>query len=98
MNRLKDLLIQDISYIVATYGTFGIDEVLDASSLTVNGRGNLTSFIEEFYTDHCAIVTYNDLYTIVDSYVLPYSDLSTKELSAVLNVCSLYQKQVLDSE
>ena len=97
MNR-KEILIQDIRYVVATYGTFGINEVLDASSPIINDRGNLCSFIEEFYTDHCVVVTYNNLCSVIDSYVLPYSELSTKELSAVLNVCSLYQKQVLDSE
>ena len=97
MNR-KDLLIQDLQNIIARHGIFDIGEVLYATSPRIETRGNLTSLIEEFRREHCIVVTYNDSYSIVDSYVLPYSRMSTKELGEVLDVCLLYQQQELDSD
>lgn len=95
MNR-KDLLIQDIRHTIARHGIFDIGEILDATSPSLQNRGNLCSLIEEFRQDHCMVVTYNDAYSIVDTYRLSYSEMNIKELGEVLDICLLYQQQELD--
>ena len=94
----KELLAQDIQQVIARHGIFDIGEVLDATSPSLQNRGNLTSLIEEFRQDHCIVVTYNNDYSIVDTYRLSYSDMTARELGEVLDICLLYQQQELDSD
>ena len=94
----KVILAHDIEHIIARHGIFDIGEVLDATSPSIANRGNLTSLIEEFREKYCIVVTYNDDYSIVDSYRLSYSEMTARELGEVLDICLLYQKQELDSD
>lgn len=93
---MKELLIQDIQSILSQYGRFNILSIQDDIAISLSNRGNLVSLVEEFMLGYCVVVTYNSDYTIVDSYTLSYSDMSTKELGDILGVCSLYQQQQLD--
>lgn len=94
----KVILAQDIQQVIARHGIFDIGEVLDATSPSLQNRGNLTSLIEEFRQEECIVVTYNNDYSIVDTYRLSYSDMTARELGEVLDICLLYQQQELDSD
>ncbi len=95
--KKKEIIIQDIQYIISQYGIFDIQEVL-ATSPSVDTRGNLKSLIEGFQTNNAIIVVYNRDYTIVDTYRLSYEDMSLNTLKQVRAGCLLYQQLQLDLE
>jgi hypothetical protein len=96
--KKKILLIKDIQYIISQYGIFDIQEVLDATSPSVDTRGNLKSLIEGFQTDNAIVVVYKRDYAIVDTYRLSYEDMPLNTLKQVRAVCLLYQQLQLDLE
>lgn len=94
----KGILAHDIQQVIARHGIFDIGEVLDATSPSLQNRGNLCSLVEGFREEECIVVTYNNDYSIVDTYRLSYLDMTARELGEVLDICLLYQSQELDSD
>lgn len=92
----KGILVHDIQYVIAKNGTFSIEEALDIECPRIETRGNLDSYIESLREDSGIVVTYDYNGDIVDSYRLSYSDMSSKELGQVLDVCLQYQKLQAD--
>lgn len=88
----KDLIIQDISEVIARQGMFSIGEVEIESSPSLDTRGNLESFVEVFYLDHAIVVVYNRDYSMVDSYRLSYTDMPLNTLKEIRKVCLEYEQ------
>lgn len=88
----KDLIIQDISEVIARQGMFSIGEVETASSPSLDTRGNLESFVGAFYLDHAIVVVYNRDYNMVDSYRLSYTDMPVDTLKEIRKICLEYEQ------
>lgn len=91
-------ITQDIGSIISRYGIFDIAEVCGEISPSLDTRGNLTSLIEEFRTDHAIVVVYNNDYSIVDTYRLSYTDMPLDTLKEVRELCLQYQELQADLE
>ena len=93
----KQNLINDIVYVIKTYGHFNIAFVVAESSPIIDTKGNLSHLVEEFY-DNCVKV---DVYSsnsddTIDSYTLKYEELSLKVLQEIRELAIVWQKQQMD--
>lgn len=92
-------LINDIVYIIKTYGDFNTSVIMAESSPIIETKGNLSHLVEEFY-DNCVKV---DVYssnsdTPIDTYTLRYEELTLKVLQDIRNWAMVWQEQQREDE
>ena len=90
-------LINDIVYVIKTYGDFNTSVIMAESSPIIDTKGNLTHLVEEFY-DNCVKV---DVYSsnsdnLIDTYTLKYEELSLKVLQEIRDWAIVWQEQQMD--
>lgn len=92
-------LINDIVYIIKTYGDFNTSVIMAESSPIINTKGNLSHLVEEFY-DNCVKV---DVYSsnsddAIDTYTLKYEDLSLRLIKEIKDLAIVWQEQQIEDE
>ena len=93
----KQNLINDIVYVIKTYGDFNTSVIMAESSPIIDTKGNLSYLVEEFY-DNCVKV---DVYSSngnnpIDTYTLQYEELSLNLLKEIRELAIVWQEQQID--
>jgi len=86
-------LINDILYIIKTYGDFNTSVIFAESSPSINTKGNLTHLLEEFYDNCVKVNVYDSRDTEIDTYTLKYEELSLPLLKEIKYLAIIWQEQ-----